>query len=352
MHKALSLSEEKVRLRELGLQSTIANILQERPEFVFHLEEMIEWETANPPKDEWSGWECAQVHTAPFIVNTLINFGIVDQTDRTRSHTCYRLHSLPATKTALDSISPLGLPEKAIAPEDMFSLVVGHDKVRALLYYAVLADKPVHALLVGPPGTAKTLMLSDVGSLPGAQFYVGSTTTKSGLVGLLLAVRPRYLVIDELDKMTDSDMSPLLNLMETGLVTRLQHGARDRISLDTRVFAGANDTRRISPAILSRFAVFELPPYTPAEFVEVATQVLIQREGLGPETAKLVANVVVKFNTTDIRDAVRVARLARRDPSLVLEVAECLWQGKIKTTQPASANGHMEAIRQAQARGR
>ena len=333
MPKAPPLSKEKTQRIELELQSTIANLLQERPEYTHYVEEMVEWETAHPPEDDlddWSGWEWQSVHTPIAVINTLITWGVVDQKSKSRTYTHYRLHSLSATKTALESLSPLGVPEKAIAPEDMFSLVVGHDKVRALLLYAVLADKPVHALLVGPPGTAKTLMLSDVGSLPGAQFYVGSTTTKSGLVGLLLAVRPRYLVIDELDKMSDSDMSPLLNLMETGLVTRLQHGARDRISLDTRVFAGANDTRRISPAILSRFAVFEIPPYTPAEFVRVATQVLIQREGLGPETAKLVANVVVKFNTTDIRDAVRVARLARRDPSLVIEVAECLWQGKVK----------------------
>ncbi len=326
------LSEEKARHLELELQSTIANLLQERPELVRYVEEMVEWETANPPKDEldtWSGWEWQDVHTAIVYVNTLIAHKVVDQRDKSRSHTYYRLHSLSATKTALESISPLGVPEKAIAPEDLFSLVIGHDKVKALLYYAVLADKPVHALLVGPPGTAKTLMLSDVGCLPGAQFYVGSTTTKSGLVGLLLAVRPRYLVIDELDKMSDQDMSPLLNLMETGMVTRLQHGTRDRVSLDTRVFAGGNNVRRISPAILSRFAVFEIPSYSAADFVKVATQVLIQREGLGPEMARMVAGLVVKVST-DVRDAVRVARLSRRDPNLVLDVVSCLWPNKTR----------------------
>ena len=335
MPKALSLAEEKTQRVELELQSTIANLLQERPEYTHYVEEMVEWETANPIKDEfdtWSGWEWQMVHTPIAVINTLITWGVVDQRSKSRTYSYYRLHSLAATKIALDSISPLGIPEKALAPGDLFSLVVGHEKVKALLQYAVLADKPVHALLVGPPGTAKTLMLSDVALLPGAQYYAGSTTTKSGLVGLLLAVRPRYLVIDEFDKMNDGDMSPLLNLMETGMVTRLQHNVRDRVSLNTRVFTGANDVRRISEAILSRFAVFEIPPYTPQEFVKVATQVLIQREGLGTETAKLVANVVVR-HSTDIRDAVKVARLSRRDPNLVIDVAECLWQGKAKTSQ-------------------
>jgi len=174
-------------------------------------------------------------------------------------------------------------------------------------------------------------MLSDVGSLPGAEFYVGSTTTKSGLVGLLLQCRPRYLVIDELDKMDDRDMSPLLNLMETGMVTRLMHGVDERTTLETKVFAGANDMRRISAPIISRFARFEIQPYTKEQFVDVARQVLIQREGLGPQTALLVGNEVVKYST-DIRDAVRVARMAAKDPRLVPDIVNCLWDSGPRPT--------------------
>jgi Holliday junction DNA helicase RuvB len=308
------------------LQDAVYRLLQERPEYERYLAEMVEWEDAHPPKDEhdsWSGWEWQDVHTPIGAINSLITWGLVDLRSKSRSYSHYRLRSVESTREALNSLF-LQTKEEIVSTDQLFDLVVGHDNVKALLVYAVLAERPVHALLVGPPGTAKTLLLSDIGSLPGAQFYVGSTTTKSGLVGLLLSTKPRYLVIDELDKMTDQDMSPLLNLMETGMVTRLQHGVRDRVTLDTRVFAGANDARRISPAIMSRFATFEIPPYSPQDFVRVAIQVLIQREGLGPEMAKLVVNEVVRYST-DVRDAVRVARMAKRIPHQVVNIVDCLW---------------------------
>lgn len=314
----------------LEIQVHIVNLLQERAELVGYLREMVVWEEHNPPKgldDTWSGWEWQDVHTAPGVINYFISQGIVDMRSKSRSYAHYRLHSLPATKAAISNLSVSLLEERHLQPEELFSLVVGHDKAKAVLQYAVLAEKPVHVLLAGPPGTAKTLMLSDLGMLPGAQYYVGSTTTKSGLVGLLLVAKPRYLIIDELDKMAEVDMSPLLNLMETGMVTRLQHNVRERVGVDCRVFAGANETKKLPAAIMSRFAVFDIPPYSPKEFVRVATQVLIQREGVGPEVAKHISNEVVKYST-DVRAAVRVARMARGDPQRVLDVIRCLWSGE------------------------
>lgn len=331
VQEAESRALEAQRKLELQLQTTIQQLLHDRPDYARYFQEMVKWEIENPPEDEdddWSGWVWQKVHTPPSAINSLITWGLVDQMSTSRTYTHYRLHSLSATQMALEALAGISRPEETVAPEDLFSLVVGHDKIKNLLRYAVLADKPVHALLLGPPGTAKTLLLSDIGYLPGAQFYVGSTTTKSGLVGLLLSMKPRYLVIDELDKMTDTDMSPLLNLMETGMVARLQHGARDRITLDTRVFAGANELRRISPAILSRFATFQVPGYSPVDFVNVATQVLVQREGLGPEMSRYVAAQVVP-HSTDIRDAIRVARMARGDFKRVKEVVSCLWSGRM-----------------------
>lgn len=311
--------------RDFALQDTIYRLIQERPDIRKCLEEMVEWENRNPPVGpyaEFSGWEWKEVHTAPFLINLLIARGIVDQRSGSRAHTSYRLHSLVDAIDALTAEADrVGAP---VALDELFELVVGHEKIKELIKFAVCADRPVHVLLEGPPGTAKTLMLQDIGRLPGAQFYVGSTTTKSGLVGLLLSEHPRYLIIDELDKMADLDMSPMLNLMETGMVTRLQHGSRERVEMDTRVFAGCNDSRHISAAILSRFAKFEIGPYSDSQFLEVAREVLIKREGQGPEMAALIANEVSRYST-DIRDAVRVARMARGNPKLVLEVVECLW---------------------------
>lgn len=320
----------RLERKAFELQNTVYKLVQERPEWRSHLQEMVAWEEANPvnpanDNDKWSGFLWHDVHTPARICAALAGAGVLDVRSSSRAYTYYRLCSVAATREALAlDAEPAGREEGSIDVAGLFALVYGHEKVKALLTYAVGATSPVHCLLVGAPGTAKTLLLHDIGNLPGAQFYVGSTTTKAGLVAMLLAVRPRFLVIDEIDKMDAGDMTPLLNLMESGVVTRLQGGARDRVTIETRVFAGANDLRRIPGAILSRFAKFEIPPYNASEFMAVAQAVLVQREGQGPEMAKLIAAEVVK-HSTDIRDAVRVARMARKDPRRVLDVTGCLW---------------------------
>ncbi len=315
----------EVQALDYGLQNAIYNLLMERPEWTRYFEEMLAWEEKHPPRESYDGFEWQDVHCPISVINTLISMGILDLRSKSRTYSHYRLRSLTDTRMALSSLRlerPQG--EVPIDVSNLFSLVVGHDNVKTILKYALQADSPIHCLLCGPPGTAKTLLLSDIGRLPGAQFYLGSTTSKSGLVGMLLQYKPRILVIDEFEKADPGDMTPLLNLMESSSVVRLIHGHNDRVEMQTKVFAGANDLRRVPQPILSRFAKLDIPAYTPKEFVDVAKQVLVQREGLGPEMALLIATEVVKY-TTDIRDAVRVARMAGKDPYRVTEIVQCLW---------------------------
>lgn len=318
------------------LQVRISRLLIDRPEWGEYLERMVAWEDSHDMENRWSGWEWTDVHCAPSIISSMIAMSLVNQVSKSRAYTHYRLMSLADTREALEADAPSDAPRHPTNVDALFSLVVGHDRVKQLLRYAVKADGAVHCLLVGEPGTAKTLLLSELGRLPGAEFYAGSTTTKSGLVGLLLEKRPPFLILDEIDKMEPRDMSPLLNLMETGTVTRLMHGVQARSEMDTRIFAGANDVRKIPPPILSRFATCEFHPYTPQEFVVVAREVLIQRYNQGSEMALHIAAEVVKYST-DIRDDVRVARMAKGNPRAVIEVVRCLW--------PKQARGVVVPIR-------
>lgn len=313
---------ETATVIDFRMEDIISRVLVEIPDLYDSLSEMVAYEKDHTDDPSWS-WQ--NVHTPPSVVNQLIARGIVDLSYQSRKYSCYRLHSLDATQGALEMISqstgPKIIPLKV---DELFKLVIGHERAKSLLQYAINANSAVHCLLVGPPGNAKSLMLSDIGGLPGAELYVGSTTTKSGLVGLLMQARPRILVLDEIDKMSATDMTPLLNLMESGVVTRLQHKVQERITLDTKVFAGANDVRKISPPILSRFAQIKIPAYSKPDFIEVAAAVLVQREAIGPQMAQHIAFEVAE-HSLDIRDAVRVARMARGDPRLVFEVIKCLW---------------------------
>ena len=311
------------------IQEQIRRLLNDRPDLRRNLQEMVAWEVEQAKKNSpyALGWLCTEVHTLPAIVSSLNGMGLVDLISQSRSRTEWRLHSLEDTQVALELDEPDGQAREPIDPADLFNLVVGHEQVKRGLRFILLADKPIHAILTGPPGTAKTLMLQDIARLPGAYFYMGSTTTKAGLVGLLLQEHPAYLILDELDKMGQADMSPLLNLMEGGLVTRLQHGHHDRVQMDTRVFAAANSLVGIMkshPALMSRLQQFHIVPYTEAQFVHVASVVLEKREGQGPEMAKLIATEVVKYST-DIRAAVRVASAAKGNPHQVFEVLNAFW---------------------------
>lgn len=308
-------------------QARIYRLIQETPDWRDYLQAIVEWETEHPPSDLHPGWQWHAVHVPTGVINQLIGRKLVDVVSESRQYRYYRLADLEATRSALELSELRDESSEPVDVESMFKLVVGHERVKTLVRYTIKAEEPVHCLLIGPPGTAKTLILSDIGRLTGAEFYVGSTTTKAGLVGLLLSAKPRYLVIDELDKMAPVDMTPLLNLMEGGAVTLLQHKTQQRVHLRTKVFAGANDLKPISTLILSRFLKAEIPPYSPREFIQVATAVLTQHEGQGPQLAQHIATEVVRY-TTDIRDAVRVARLARGHPLRVSEVIGCMWPDK------------------------
>lgn len=315
-----------IREMDYNLIGVISRIIEERPDMVRNLQEMVEWEEGNPSRvaGQYDGWEWGDVHTAPAIINSLVSQTVIDIMSSSRSSTHYRLHSRPDTIAALESLETAPESDKSpIAVEDLFRLVSGHEAHKELLRFAIAAPRPVHCILFGPPASGKSLILGDIGRLPGAEYYLGSTTSKAGLVGLLLQVKPRFLVLDELDKMEARDMSPLLTLMETGTVTRLQHGIQERVEMDTKVFAGANGIGTISAPILSRFAKLEVQAYTKAEFLKVATDVLIAREGQGPTVAELIATEVAEFSA-DVRDAARIARLANGNPVVVRSLVQSL----------------------------
>ena len=332
------------------LRQTVAQLLMEHPEWSRNLRAMVEWEAAHPVKgedDQYSGFDWETVNTAPSIMSALLSHGVLRMIWKSRGagKVC-RLASLEETRAGLEATGQTTAGDMPAAPdgvmsiEGIFALVAGHERAKGLLRLALGAEEPIHLVMEGPPGTAKTTLLSEIGKLPGGSLWTGSTTTRAGLVDFLLQVRPELLVIDELEWMAPADQSPLLNLMEGGLVTRLQHGRQERLQLRTKVFAGANDLRKVPPAILSRFTVLRFRAYTPQEFILAARQALQNKfPWCGPEQSLVVANAVVA-HSCDVRDAIKVARFAGRrvgdrmgvTPDSVAEVVDYLWpplEGKV-----------------------
>ncbi len=239
------------------------------------------------------------------------------------------------TQALMDSSVPASPPSQAEVQEmqdatgnlaelltTLFDPIVGYDDVKWLLRKAINTDAPVHILLEGPPASAKTLFLMEIGRLPRAYFAVGGSATKAGLTDMLMVYRPRYLLLDEIETIGNArDYAALLHLMENQEVIETKYRRHERIALKTWVFAAGNDASDLPPALLSRFGgrsgVVRFKEYTSAEFLEIAANVLVQREKTPVEFAKRVATATLDLGSRDVRLAIRIGRLAKNEEDLL-----------------------------------
>jgi MoxR-like ATPase len=206
------------------------------------------------------------------------------------------------------------IPEEAKVakiPDDFWATVEGYEDIREVFLASLKADSPVHILLVGDPATGKSVMLMEVERLAGSVFVTAGTATHVGLRDILVDRKPRYLIIDELDKVRDpKDLSVLLTLMETGRVIVAKHKELREERLKTWVFAACNNTKNLPPELLDRFLVFHLKPYDKETLKKVIVKALTMREGVERELAEYIADKVAN-SYGSVRDAVKLARLAK-----------------------------------------
>ena len=270
----------------------------------------------NPSLYPWSGfeWDAIPAQTQALnqlVIDELLVTGGPRGTYRSRSTTAYKLKEPELVRECLERLGEIeeGTEEGDIPP-DMFDFILGHDQIKDLLWKSINAERPVHILLVGPPATAKSMFMGELARLPFSRFALGGSTRKGGLEDYLLEFRPRYLIIDEIDKMDMRDMSVLLSLMESGIVARLKKRMREMERMTTWVFGGANRDNNIWPELKSRFFTVHLPEYSEADFIQVCRGVLIGREGVD---SKLANNIVksIASHTRDVREAVHLGRLCK-----------------------------------------
>ncbi len=138
--------------------------------------------------------------------------------------------------------------------DGIFEDIIGHDHLKKLFQMVLTSNGPTHVLLTGPPASAKTMFLLSMREhLRNTYFIDGGNTTKAGIIDYLFAHHPRFLLIDEIDKMACQNITFLLNLMETGIVSETKFRKTREGYLKTLVFATCNDPRKLSNPLLSRF---------------------------------------------------------------------------------------------------
>jgi replication-associated recombination protein RarA len=101
----------------------------------------------------------------------------------------------------------------------------GYNNIKRLFRMALESNDhtTTSILLSGPPASAKTLFLQSLMKLQDSYFIDCSNATKSGLVDYIFDNKPKYLLLDELDKLSKRDQTFLLNMMETGIVSEIKY---------------------------------------------------------------------------------------------------------------------------------
>lgn len=260
------------------------------------------------------GWSWRHVRIWPATLSRLFKDGYLDNVFRSNSFTGYKLtEKAKSMVLANQQEASVGTPPEPVEKlgDELFADIIGHDDVKELLKATLLAEKPVHIMLTGPPALAKTLFLWDIEQTFSEQaiWLVGSATSKAGLWDLVAEREPRILLIDEMDKMNAVDMAALLTLMEGGRLVRAKRGRELDINNPLKVVAASNRLERLSPELRSRFAIRRLNPYSRAEFLTVVKGVLVRKENLTEGMAQEIAQRLDGVSQ-DVRDAIRVARLA------------------------------------------
>jgi Holliday junction DNA helicase RuvB len=281
------------------------------------LRNILEYEQTHDPKEFELGWSWSDVRVPPATLNNLILKGLVEEKFHSNSYRGLLLTELgrEQAKQLAEIVDVQERPERKTVTlsGNLFEDIIGHDDVKELLRASLLAEKPVHVLLAGPPALAKSLFLWDIEQVFGEQalWLVGSATSKAGLWDLVAEREPQVLLIDELDKMNAADTAALLSLMEGGRLVRAKKGRSLDVTVPIKVIAATNQVVKLSPELKSRFAIRKLKPYDAVEYRTVVKGVLVHREEVNPDLAEEIAEKL-EGKSQDVRDAVRVARLSPR----------------------------------------
>ena len=104
--------------------------------------------------------------------------------------------------------------------DKLFKSIVGFSDIKQFLMRCIISKEQVHLLFTGPPATSKTVFLLEMFRELSNSYFIDSTATSGvGIVDFLFSnPNTKFLLIDEIDKLTKKDQTVLYNLMETGIL--------------------------------------------------------------------------------------------------------------------------------------
>ena len=197
--------------------------------------------------------------------------------------------------------------------KSIFDEIVGYSDIKKEFAKALDASSPVGILLCGPPGCGKSEFKQIRNHCEKESVFIdGSYGSKAGIFQILYDIRPKYVLLDEIDKLSSPDQLALLNLMENGKLTKTTKSESYEIDLAAWVFATANNEEKILEPLLDRFEAYYLTDYTDDQFRSIAVKRLKQEGIENEELALFIANAVLRgLGRKSFRDAIRIARKSK-----------------------------------------
>jgi hypothetical protein len=297
--------------------------LAEDPQKEGLLRYLIEYEEEHAPHD-WSrevsgqsadiAWEWTDVGIPAARIRPLLNVGLVSIVFSTNTSTYYSLVGRAVIKEALgrrEEPSAVAAPRLEI-PDGLFDCIIGYEDLKDEIKFTLREGRKSHYLLVGPPATAKSLFLMELGHLSGTYPATGSRVSGAGLTDAFFAYQPRVLLLDEIDKVPMDATAVLLSVMESGDVLEAKYRRHKGLKLDLIVFAAGNTDKTMPPELLSRFDTkLYFPPYSFEEFMSVCRGYLSRYEGVPDSLAEYIGRRTWHQLDRDVRTARGIARRLR-----------------------------------------
>jgi holliday junction DNA helicase RuvB len=192
----------------------------------------------------------------------------------------------------------------------IFNDIVGYEDIKRLFIMAINANEPIHIMIIGP-SSAKTIFMKCLMTLSHSYFVDGSNMTKSGIIDYIFNKNVKYLLIDEIDKIPPKDQTVFLNLMETGIVSETKYNKTRNMETKISIFATCNDSSRIIHPIRSRFLSLILKAYVYEEFHKIVSHLLAKNKLDQKIIDGIIYAVWYKIKSKNIRDCIKIARMAK-----------------------------------------
>jgi DNA replicative helicase MCM subunit Mcm2 (Cdc46/Mcm family) len=133
--------------------------------------------------------------------------------------------------------------------ERLFSEIQGYNDIKELMMRCILSPEPVHVILDGPPASGKTIFLLCMQKKLYSSYFVDCTNASGpGMIEYLFKHDVKYLLLDEVEKMSKNDQNVLLNVLETGALTSTKVRKTASKEMNLFVFATTNDIDSLSPS--------------------------------------------------------------------------------------------------------